>query len=126
MSREFPEHAQRNASFMPLSAPLEMMEALTRCVALFRSRKHSKNHDKSALLGKTGNAALGSRPECGPGQAGEAEATARHVYGTPAIMHPSAGHFCYQHIFHVKTAGLTRFDRLETPLSASYHQAVVQ
>ncbi len=36
------------------------------------------------------------------------------------------GHFCSQHIFHVKTAGLTRFDRLETPLSASYHQAVAQ
>jgi hypothetical protein len=36
------------------------------------------------------------------------------------------GYFCSQHIFHVKTAGLTRFDRLETPLSASYHQAVAQ
>jgi hypothetical protein len=40
--------------------------------------------------------------------------------------HELAGHFCSQHIFHVKTAGLTRFDRLETPSSASYHQAVAQ
>jgi len=38
----------------------------------------------------------------------------------------TSGHFCSQHIFHVKTAGLSRFDRLETPLSASHHQAVAQ
>jgi hypothetical protein len=32
-----------------------------------------------------------------------------------------SGHFYSQHIFHVKTAGLTRFDRLETPsLTGTY------
>ncbi len=41
---------------------------------------------------------------------------ARETHATPR-------HFCSQHIFHVKSAGLSRLDRLETPSSPGTHFA---